>query len=668
MAFNPYTAVSNIVNFKDNWAKADAEETEDKDAKIKKLLGIEEAAKPYYQQLRDNGYGNIADQLSASNYGQAQQVAADFKNQGKSGLVAGRNYMTNQLTNKYGLTKQQADSLITYDPITGGDVRLGGMSIGNGDALIDDTNYYNQSYLDDKLSDYAKNMGLTVNPKVAAQQTYDNGMNFINDDRALRSDEYGNLRSLYDRYNNLTFTSPTDTDFWNDIVNSFVTQGDAAGYAAIATGAGANGGNIDTNAQADAERQMAAFRSAGIQAANSSYQGWLDSILGGIQARSDEYAKQHGYTMDDINAMPQLLSGIMDADQQAFEQKQTALNNQTDRWATQAEISGYNPTEMSYANNPYVDVDEYGHVTLNEQGLGLTKLEGGIQAAINAARERGDEAAVERLSVARDVWLNMNPDLNAQWGNSGDRKSPTASQTEAAREFDSDQKLQKELAEIAAKTAMEGELTERNANQLAYLAEKYGVDADVLMKRLELELDKYEIDTNAALTREQMAQTATTGSSGSKSGGSSGGSSNRNSGALGGDSPKEPTLSLDSINRAINIYNSGQGENYTDSSGKTLDNNGYRLLEGMKTYTEANGGMTAGEIRQYAVNNSASFNVDKRQFSFVLDVLNITGKDKENILEGIVNADPGDYSKGMKFSTNTDSSDDHGGMELPGGF
>lgn len=648
--FNPYTAVSNIVNFKDNWAKADAEETEDKDAKVKKLLGIEESAKPYYQQLRDNGYGNIADRLSASNSDQARQVAAEFKNQGKSGLVSGREYMTNQLTNKYGLTKQQANNLITYDPITGGDVRLGGMSIGNGDALIDDTNYYNQSYLDNKISDYAKNMGLTISPKLTAQQVYDNGMNFINEDRALRSEEYGNLRSLYDKYNNLTFTSPTDTDFWNDIVDSFVTQGDAAGYAAIAAGAGANGGNIDTNAQADAERQMAAFRSAGIQAANSSYGDWMDRILGGIQARSDEYAKQHGYTMDDVNAMPQLLSGIMDADQQAFEQDQTARNNQNDRWATQAEISGYIPTEMSYANNPYIDVDAYGNITLS------ANAPSDIKAAIDAARARGDMNEVERLQVARGVKLGQNPELMELYGGDGDWKSPTANETAAMRQNAAELANERYLGDKAAETT------------------KYQYDIDLQKNVNDNAETRHTTDTNAALTREGWAQAAadngssSSGSSGGTSGSSSGGSSNSNSGALGGDSAKEKTLSLDSINRAIDIYNSGQGENYTDSSGKTLDNNGYRLLEGMKTYTEANGGMTAGEIRQYAVNNSASFNVDKRQFSFVLDVLNITGKDKENILEGIVNADPGDYSKGMKFSTNTDSSDDHGGMELPGGF
>ena len=366
--------------------------------------------------------------------------------------------------------------------------------------------------------------------------------------------------------------------------------------------------------------------------------------------------------MDDINAMPQLLSGIMDADQQAFEQDQTARNNQNDRWAMQAEISGYIPTEMSYANNPYIDVDAYGNVTLS------ANAPSDIKAAIDAARARGDMNEVERLQVARGVKLGENPELMELYGGDGDWKSPTANETAAMRQH-------------AAELANERYLGDKAAETTKYQTDKeydlgiYSQDVDLQKNVNDNAETRHSTDIAAALTREQMAAGANNsssgGSSGSKSGNSSGGSSNSNSGALGGNSSKEKTLSLNSINNAINIYNSGQGGNYTDGNGHTLDNNGYKLLAGMQAYAQANGGMTAGEIRQYAVNNSASFNVDKNQFSLVLDALNITGKDKENILSGIVNADPGDWTKGMKFSNNTentDSSGDLGGMELPGGF
>ena len=68
MAYNPYSAVNAIYNLKGQWDTANSSnDTVGKNNAAKK-------AQAYYNQLRKNGYSDVADALTASNYAQAKNI------------------------------------------------------------------------------------------------------------------------------------------------------------------------------------------------------------------------------------------------------------------------------------------------------------------------------------------------------------------------------------------------------------------------------------------------------------------------------------------------------------------------------------------------------------------------------------------------------------------
>lgn len=78
MAYNPYSAINAIYNYKNEWNTADA--SGDKTKKNKAA----ENAQVFYKQLRDNGYGDVADQLSAVDVSGAKYILDQYstKNSG----------------------------------------------------------------------------------------------------------------------------------------------------------------------------------------------------------------------------------------------------------------------------------------------------------------------------------------------------------------------------------------------------------------------------------------------------------------------------------------------------------------------------------------------------------------------------------------------------------
>lgn len=335
MAYNLYDGASNILNLKGQWETADEEKRKE----------IENKAKAHYKNLIDNGYGEVANQLQNSNYQQAQGVV---KGIGKSGKTAGRKYMTDILTGKYGMTQAQANNAITWDEHSG-DVSLGGVNVGKGDVLIDGTNYYSdKSVLDNAVKEYAKNKGLQVSNDLLYNQGKQNFQDISNKYAdaifADRDEFHGHINDYFKQ----AYTSPFETDTGKGILDYYAQAAEKAGYNQIASGAGANGGNIDSYSQANAIRQNAALRSQGEMAAINAHQSSLGGILGGIQ----EYRAGN---QDSYGALNSILNLMYNDNQQTFDNGETAKNNQMDRWVKESEIKGYVPNELITKDNPFLD-------------------------------------------------------------------------------------------------------------------------------------------------------------------------------------------------------------------------------------------------------------------------------------------------------------------------
>lgn len=208
--YNPYDDVKAISEYKGKYADAKSTGGDYKQWQQK--------AAENYMNLHANGRADLADQLAASNYEQSLEI------------------------------------LKGYQPTT----------------LYDD--YYAKVYGD--------SVEEASSPKLSegAQKIFDAyyGANGILNDKTITKDENGNVVSglNVDHYNTgrnqLDFINGFDVTkqpYYEGIMQQYNLLGGDAAQGALAGGASGNSGNIDSYAQANANRQQLAFTTAGINAA-----------------------------------------------------------------------------------------------------------------------------------------------------------------------------------------------------------------------------------------------------------------------------------------------------------------------------------------------------------------------------------------------------------------
>lgn len=253
--YNPYEDAKNILKYKGNYHTA-------------KQMGTnydqyKEAAKPYYQNLRFNGYGDLADQFDKSDFIQAQELFKGLK--------------PDTTVDDYfaALYSKTAESQSTPKI---------------SQAAEDMWNAWN-------------NTNTTLNGN---EIKYDRNGNVVS---GLNVDHYNTGRNQLGYLNNFDVTAQP---YYQGIMNSFQLQGDNAARGEQATGAANNAGNIDSYAQANANRQQLAFTSKGLEAAlaaaNQNQQNWqtlYDSMTGHLDNMGNQNANvlnayQNIYSTDSL--------------------------------------------------------------------------------------------------------------------------------------------------------------------------------------------------------------------------------------------------------------------------------------------------------------------------------------------------------------------------------
>lgn len=253
--YNPYEDAKNILKNKGNYHTA-------------KQMGTnydqyKEAAKPYYQNLRFNGYGDLADQLEASDFIQAQEIFKGLK------------------------------------PDTTVD-----------DYFADLYSKTAETQSTPKMSQSAEDMWNAWNNTNAIlngnEIKYDSNGNVVS---GLNVDHYNTGRNQLGYLNNFDVT---EQPYYQGIMNSFQLLGNNAARGEQAAGAANNAGNIDSYAQANANRQQLAFTTKGIEAAlaaaNQNQQNWqtlYDSMTGHLNNMGNQNANvlnayQNVYSTDSL--------------------------------------------------------------------------------------------------------------------------------------------------------------------------------------------------------------------------------------------------------------------------------------------------------------------------------------------------------------------------------
>lgn len=253
--YNPYEDAKNILKYKGNYHTA-------------KQMGTnydqyKEAAKPYYQNLRFNGYGDLADQFEQSDFIKAQELFKGLKQD---------TTVDDYFADLYSKTAEsQSTPKISQ-------------------AAEDMWNAWNST-------------NTTLNGN---EIKYDRNGNVVS---GLNVDHYNTGRNQLGYLNNFDVTAQP---YYQGIMNSFQLQGNNAARGEQATGAANNAGNIDSYAQANANRQQLAFTSKGLEAAlaaaNQNQQNWqtlYDSMTGYLDNMGNQNANvlnayQNIYSTDSL--------------------------------------------------------------------------------------------------------------------------------------------------------------------------------------------------------------------------------------------------------------------------------------------------------------------------------------------------------------------------------
>ncbi len=410
MAYNPYSAVEAIYNYKKQWDEGNqaGDEAKKKDAA--------DRAKAYYEQLRGNGYADVAEALSASNYAQSKAIRDKWAKMGKTSA----NDYLRSLGGAKGMSQSDIDKLITVDELTG-ELSFGGKKIGTPDSVVDGVSYWSDtSVLDNAFSDYVSRAGVTPS-SVNSTEVKDK----INDlwgtqknDREMMTGKYNTLESYnYDH-------NPYEDEIGKSIMEDYKWQGQRASESEVASGAGDNGGNIDSFAAANAARQQVAFTNAGKQAVLNDFNTRIANARS-ILSDMGVYLQNQDINMQNTIQIQQ------DEAQRQFDNDETAKNNETTRLSEQAAVSGVTPAEWTIKNDAFLKnfVDENGK-------LKTEYINTDFQALINKAKAEGNTELANKYAILRGLKIFGNFAEYGKYLNEGDVAYVQPQKTEAARQFD----------------------------------------------------------------------------------------------------------------------------------------------------------------------------------------------------------------------------------------
>lgn len=346
MAYNPYDAINKIYNMKGQY-----ESTSDEEQRKQ----IANNAKTFYDQLRNSGYGSVADELSNSSYSQAKNINDYY---GKTGKTAVRDYLY-KLAPQYDLTSKDIDNNLSFDGQTG-EISFGGKNIGKPNSIVDGKSYMDSNAIEGVFKNFVSTNGITRSKETAVNQ-----------------ENEGLFKKYNDEYDYLKNTNPLETETAKSILARYDLKALDAKDASLADGASTNSGNIDSFSAANAARNQAALRSMGEQSALTAHQQRLDN------ART-------------------LLSGMGANIDRVFNQDQTAKNNEVARNSQSItnDINIMNATGQvlpQYSNNPYV-------------GANMD-----FQAEINKLLEQGaspSDTRINQLKEARALKIKTSTDPN----------------------------------------------------------------------------------------------------------------------------------------------------------------------------------------------------------------------------------------------------------------
>lgn len=300
----------------------------------------------------------------------------------------------------------------------------------------------------------------------------------INDIYGIQRTNMGDMKNKYDFLEDYNINhNHYESDIGKSIMANYQYQGKTASENAVAEGGASNGGNIDSYAAANANRQQLAFTNAGNQA-----------ILNDFNARIGNYRdilNDMGINLQNQEkGMQTTINQKQTEEQRTFENDETSKNNDVNRKVTISEVTGHVPNEWALSNNYYLNDDG----TLKDEYKDVD-----FSAVMAKAKATGNTNAYNEAATARYVKI-MSDYANYGKYDDGNYIVPGLRRTESGRRFEKEIEATKELSanELTSKeklTQAEIEAEERN-NQRDNSTKLQITEKEIEAKQAEAEQDE----------------------------------------------------------------------------------------------------------------------------------------------------------------------------------
>ena len=348
MAYNPYKTVKTISELKGKWHNA-KEKGEDPSQ-------YQQEAIQYYNELRDNGHGKLADDLTLADYIGSRDILA--------GLTEPKPYDD------------------WYDSITS--------------KKIEEASNPAVSETADRIFSAYENANNLLNGEV----TKDANGNVVS---GLNVDYYNTGKNQLGYINDYDITSQ---DWYDDLMAGYQLGGQKAANGALSSGAAGNSGNIDSYAAANANRQQLAFTNAGNEAARAlaaqnmaAWQQLYDSMGGHLGTMGQQ-------ANDALNIGAQVYATDSAERQNALNQA-AALEAQRMQNYINEFMANIEADTTKYGADKTLEGTKYG-ADIDLQGSKY-KADQALQEAYadaQAKRDVADKEAESALELAKAEWAN----------------------------------------------------------------------------------------------------------------------------------------------------------------------------------------------------------------------------------------------------------------------
>lgn len=393
-------AVKRIYGYKDKWHDADAKgDKATKDSVARK-------AQVYYKILEDSGYSDVANALKNTNNVGAKQIYEDF------------------IKNNYVQATPTTPTTTPANTSTG--VTLPESSVSETPVPTTVTGKIDHLY---------------------GSQTSDK--------------KY--VTGKYDRLEDYIYGNPFEDEEGKSIMSNYQFKGKTASGNAVANGGASNGGNIDSYAAANANRQQLAFTNAGTQAVLDNFNSRINNLRGALSDLGI-------YLQNQDKGMQTTINLQQTEEQRVFENDETKKNNKVDRGVKISEVTGYVPDSMSYATNPYLNDDG---TVINPADTDFSLIKHNAEEALKTETDPAKIADLKQTIKWAEQARLKKTELEewSKWRNTTTAVAPE--QTESARQFDEQTRLsENELNTTKELTLAEIEAQERmnNADNATTLA------------------------------------------------------------------------------------------------------------------------------------------------------------------------------------------------------